>query len=121
MPVPDASSVLHPANPELELGTWNLEPGTWNLEPGTWNLEPGTWNLFLEEWHEMLAVAHAESEVSLPQLPLEPDLFGRMLMEYARGYAREYYLRRDDNTLERDNSARYFRPGSICPPISAAC
>ena len=63
----------------------------------------------------MLAVAQTDREVSLPQLPLEPDLFGRVLLECFRGQANEYYLRRDDNTLERDSTARFFRSWEKMP------
>ena len=63
----------------------------------------------------MLAVAQSEREVSLPHLPLEQDLFGRVLMEYFQGRASEYYLRRDDNFVERDSIARYFRSWEKLP------
>lgn len=56
----------------------------------------------------MHAVALADCEPALPQLPLEPDLFGRVLYDVHEGRGSEYYLRRDDNFLERDSSARYF-------------
>jgi SAM-dependent methyltransferase len=57
----------------------------------------------------MNAKALADRAVSLPRLPLEPDLFGRVLYDCFRGVSTEYYLRRDDNLLERDSSLRYFR------------
>ncbi|HOS44712.1 MAG TPA: class I SAM-dependent methyltransferase [Armatimonadota bacterium] len=57
----------------------------------------------------MNALAVAERTMSLPRLPLEPDLFGRVLDDCHRGISTEYFLRRDDNLLERDSSLRYFR------------
>lgn len=45
----------------------------------------------------------------LPRLSLEPDLFGRVLVDAFEGRSSEYYLRRDDNFLDRDSSLRYFR------------
>lgn len=63
----------------------------------------------------MLAVAQSEREVSLPQLPLEQDLFGRVLLDYSQGRASEYFLRRDDNLVERDSISRYFRSWEKLP------
>jgi len=63
----------------------------------------------------MLAVAQSVSDVSLPRLPLEQDLFGQVLMDFAAGRAEEYYLRRDDNTVERDSTSRYFRSWEKLP------
>lgn len=57
----------------------------------------------------MCALAYAEREEPMPRLPLEPDLFGWVLYDCFQGRSTEYYLRRDDNLLERDSSLRYFR------------
>ena len=63
----------------------------------------------------MPTVQVAEMERPLPRLPLEPDLFGRVLWDYFSEKSSEYYLRRDDNYLERDTSARYFRTWEQMP------
>lgn len=63
----------------------------------------------------MSALALAAREIPLPQLSLEPDLFGRALWAYHHGCATEYYLRRDDNRLDRDSLARYFRSWEEMP------
>ena len=52
---------------------------------------------------------------ALPQLPLERDLFGRVIFDHFQGRPGDYYLRRDDNFLERDTSARYFRSWEEMP------
>ena len=63
----------------------------------------------------MLAVTTAEKTTLLPQLPLEPDLFGRMIFDHFQGRPGDYFLRRDDNFLERDTSARFFRSWEEMP------
>lgn len=57
----------------------------------------------------MCALAYADRDEPMPRLPLEADLFGRVLDDCFRGRSTEYYLRRDDNLLERDSTLRYFR------------
>lgn len=61
------------------------------------------------------ALAYADVPQSWPALPLESDLFGRVLWDCWQGRSREYYLRRDDNFCERDQSSRYFRPWEQMP------
>lgn len=63
----------------------------------------------------MNALALANQQIHLPELPLEPDLFGRMLMDHYLGKGGEYFLRRDDNRLDRDTTARYFRSWEEMP------
>lgn len=57
----------------------------------------------------MVAIAQSYTSPALPRLPLEPDLFGDLLRDHQQGRPSDYFLRRDDNYLERENSARYFR------------
>jgi SAM-dependent methyltransferase len=63
----------------------------------------------------MRALSETDAGIDLPQLPLEPDLFGQVLRDYVEGRSTEYFLRRDDNLLERDESARYFRTWEAMP------
>jgi SAM-dependent methyltransferase len=63
----------------------------------------------------MLAVAQPDLEPAVPRLPLEADLFGRVLWEYYRGAGSEYFIRRDDNYGDRDSTARYFRSPEEMP------
>ncbi|HEX2950594.1 MAG TPA: class I SAM-dependent methyltransferase, partial [Armatimonadota bacterium] len=63
----------------------------------------------------MHAVALAERESVLPLLPVEQDLFGEVIFDHFAGRPGDYYMRRDDNFLERDSSARYFRSWEQMP------
>jgi SAM-dependent methyltransferase len=63
----------------------------------------------------MNALAVSEDEVMQPRLPLEPDLFGQVIMDHYQGHPGEFYLRRDDNYVERDSSARYFQTWEQMP------
>ncbi len=56
----------------------------------------------------MLAAADSDHRPMLPDLPVEDDLFGRVLMESHQGRSNQYFIRRDDNCLDRDSTARYF-------------
>ena len=44
-----------------------------------------------------------------PDRDCDPDLFGRVLWDAYAGKDSEYFLRRDDDYLERDASTRYFQ------------
>ncbi|MHB9130964.1 MAG: class I SAM-dependent methyltransferase [Armatimonadota bacterium] len=57
----------------------------------------------------MSALALNEREMRLPSLPVEVDLFGRVVMDHFTGRTVDYFIRRSDNYLQRENSARYFR------------
>lgn len=57
----------------------------------------------------MLAAAERDIQPPLPRLPLEADLFGRVLWDHYQGRPSEFFLRRDDNYVDRDGSARFFR------------
>jgi hypothetical protein len=59
-------------------------------------------------WGSYPLIALAEEPCTLPCLPLDPDLFGQVIDDHFHGRPGDYYLRRDDNVLERDSSARYF-------------
>lgn len=61
------------------------------------------------------AVTLADHDIDLPHLPIADDLFGQVISDHFAGHPGDYYLRRDDNYLERDNSARYFRSWEQMP------
>jgi len=63
----------------------------------------------------MLAVAQPDLQPAVPRLPLETDLFGRVLWDYYQGVSSEYFVRRDDNYGDRDGTARYFRSWEELP------
>lgn len=63
----------------------------------------------------MLAQLPLDHDPLLPPMPVEVDLFGRVLQDCYRGVSSEYYLRRDDGRLDRDSSARYFRSWDVLP------
>jgi SAM-dependent methyltransferase len=50
-----------------------------------------------------------------PALPEEPDLFGRMLLDYHLGRGGEHWIRRDDNEVVAYETARYFRSWETMP------
>jgi len=56
----------------------------------------------------MLAVAPTMAH-PLPHLPVAADLFGEIVWNHWQGRPGNFYLRRDDHHLEREDSARYFR------------
>lgn len=62
------------------------------------------------------AVACAESSIELPEMRYDADIFGRVLWDYHEGRSAEYFLRRDDNYVERDSTARYFHNWEKMPP-----
>ena len=62
----------------------------------------------------MLAVAPPIAP-SLPDLPVAADLFGEIVRDHLAGRPGDFYLRRDDNHLEREHSARYFRASEQLP------
>ena len=57
----------------------------------------------------MLAEAQPDLQPAVPRLPLDADLFGRVLWDFIQGASSEYFIRRDDNLGDRDSTARYFR------------
>jgi SAM-dependent methyltransferase len=63
----------------------------------------------------MHALAHADRSFGQPDLPLEPDLFGRVLEDCHHGLSTEYYLRRDDGLLVRCHSTYYFSSWEALP------
>jgi len=63
----------------------------------------------------MLAVAQPDLQPAVPRLPLDTDLFGRVLRDYYRGASSEYFVRRDDNYGDRDSTACYFRSWEELP------
>jgi SAM-dependent methyltransferase len=63
----------------------------------------------------MHATAVVDREFEIPQLPLVEDLFGQVLVDHHAGHPGDYYLRRDDNRVERDQSAGYFRAWEQMP------
>ena len=63
----------------------------------------------------MVTLALAECCPPLPRLPLEADLFGRLLHDHQQGHASAFFLRRDDNYLAREDSARFFRTWNALP------
>lgn len=63
----------------------------------------------------MLAVAQPANEPVLPAMPVAMDLFGQILFAHYQGNPGDFYLRRDDNNLERDTSGHYFRTREQMP------
>lgn len=55
----------------------------------------------------MSAVADAWAPQAPPVMPLEHDLFGRALQNYTAGCGSHFFIRRDDNMVDRDELARY--------------
>jgi SAM-dependent methyltransferase len=63
----------------------------------------------------MSTPAVAKREVRATELPIEADLFGRVLADHLRRGPADYFLRRDDGFLDRDNSAHYFHSWEELP------
>ena len=64
----------------------------------------------------MYALAEPIAPPVLPSLPLDTDLFGRILADHHAGRPGDFYQRRDDNHVDRDHSERYFRTPAQLPP-----